>query len=531
MWNPKPKWGATIASAVALMVAACGSPVDGGELGQSAVSATALPLTVQDRLTACAADPRVIAGLVSPQICAGADIFFRETFSGNGRACGTCHPMSNNTTIDANFVAALRNTNPSDPLFVAEQNPALASLERSADLNRGGIVENVDGLEDPTNKFVVRSVPHVLSLATSLAADVGDGTTNPPLERTGWGGDGSPGDGSLRSFLTGAITQHYTKGMARSPGVDFRLPTSDELDLVAGFQLTLGRTNELDLSQVNLFDADANEGRRAFLDPQRGRCNVCHMNAGANSIDTGRNRNFNTGTELAQSFSVSQFDGVFLFDGGFGGQGLAHPNVMTLPLPDGKNNGFGNNTFNTPPLIEAADTGPFFHTNTFGPRIEDAVFFYLGLFQSSQAARDLEARFGTPLNFTGDDGFRMGRFLRALNVAFNLDLAKQRLRAALTLARQLPNSRVDIQIGLLNLAENELDDAIEVLTDSNTAQPFYPVSVERIGFAKAEIAAARAASNSARAGSVSNAVSRVESARDPIGSNITFQLGQGNLMF
>ncbi|HKO53269.1 MAG TPA: hypothetical protein VJV79_36415 [Polyangiaceae bacterium] len=29
-------------------------------------------------------------------------------------------------------------------------------------------------------------------------------------------------------------------------------------------------------------------------------------------------------------------------------------------------NGFGNLTFNTPPLIEAADTGPFFHSNRIG---------------------------------------------------------------------------------------------------------------------------------------------------------------------
>jgi hypothetical protein len=34
-----------------------------------------------------------------------------------------------------------------------------------------------------------------------------------------------------------------------------------------------------------------------------------------------------------------------------------------------------------------------------------------------------------------------------------------------------------------------------------------------------------------RQGPLSNAISRVENGRDPIGANITFQLGQGNLMF
>jgi hypothetical protein len=40
-----------------------------------------------------------------------------------------------------------------------------------------------------------------------------------------------------------------------------------------------------------------------------------------------------------------------------------------------------------------------------------------------------------------------------------------------------------------------------------------------------------AANAGLRGGPLSNAISRVENARDPIGANITFTLGQGNLMF
>src|SRR4029077_3387612 len=126
-----------------------------------------------------------------------------------------------------------------------------------------------------------------------------DGTTNPPIERTGWSGDGAPGDGSLRSFLTGAVTQHYTKTLAHQPGVDFRLPTAQELDLTLAFQLALGRTNELDLSQVNLFDAEANVGRHAVLDPPRGRCHLCARNAGPIPQDAGKNGNFDSGPRLS----------------------------------------------------------------------------------------------------------------------------------------------------------------------------------------------------------------------------------------
>jgi hypothetical protein len=493
-------------------------------------------LTAADRLAACASDPRVVTGLATQQICAGADIFFNETFGGNGRTCGTCHPASNNTTIDPRFVANLHASNPNDPLFVFETKPALANLEVGDRLFQNGVIlENVDGFEDPTHKFVLRGVPHVLSMKTSIAADTGDGTTNPPIERTGWGGDGAPDNGSLRSFLTGAVKQHYTNSLARNPS-DFRVPTAQELDLTLAFQQALGRLNELDLTQVNLFDADANAGRQAFMDPMRGRCNVCHFNAGANSQDTGKNRNFDTFTRLTATANFNPtFDGVALFDGGFGGKNVTHPNF------DADNNGvfdsFGNGTFSTPPLIEAADTGPFFHNNFInvfntGSDIEDSVFFYVEQFTGSPADLALRARFGgAPITLAGNDGFNIGRFLRALNVAFNLDIAKQRLRAAMTLFNRFPDTRVDLQIRLMQLAVNELDDARDVLATGKVAQPFYPIAVDRIDLAKAEIAAAIAAPASSRGGSLSNAISRVENARDQIGANINFTLGAGNLFF
>src|SRR6185436_10525269 len=37
----------------------------------------------------------------------GAQLFFKETFAGNGRTCGTCHRAERNLTIDAAFIATL----------------------------------------------------------------------------------------------------------------------------------------------------------------------------------------------------------------------------------------------------------------------------------------------------------------------------------------------------------------------------------------------------------------------------------------
>src|SRR5581483_8746336 len=81
-----------------------------------------------------------------PLVARGAQLFFNETFGGNGRTCGTCHRAENNLTIDPVFIATLPQ---SDPLFVAENNPALAPLENPQLLRgRGLIVENLDGFDD-----------------------------------------------------------------------------------------------------------------------------------------------------------------------------------------------------------------------------------------------------------------------------------------------------------------------------------------------------------------------------------------------
>jgi hypothetical protein len=521
-------WGAT----AMLLVAGCGSAAEPMENDESTASA----LTGEQRLAACAQDPRVVGGLISARICAGGDIFARETFNGNGRTCTTCHPIGHNTTIDVPFINALP---ASDPLFVFETNPNLAGLETFGLRAAGNVLENVDGFEDPTHKYVLRSVPHTLSLKTTIAADDADlHTTNPPIERTGWGGDGAPDNGSLRSFLDGAIKQHYTKSLARVADVDFRLATSLELDLVNEFQQALGRTNELNLAQVNLFDTAANQGRQVFLDPLKGRCNVCHSNGGANFIDTGKNRNFDIEIrDVVPTGPVASFpDGSPMFDGGFGGIGATVPTINGISADPavGPKNAFGNGTFNTPPLIEAVDTPPFFHNNAFiaGNEIEGAVFFYIdpGGFAISEAAKEMNARFGSPISFTADEGLAIGRSLRALNAAFNLDIAQQRVKGALTLFNRFRDTRVDLQVSLLQLADAELNDALTVLTHAPT-QPFYPVSVDRIGLARTEIAAAISAPASSRGGRISNAVSRIENARDQIGSNIAFIMGTGNLMF
>ena len=106
------------------------------------------------------------------------------------------------------------------------------------------------------------------------AAAIDDGTRNIEL---GWAGDGVPfpadptsifpgtqaGDCvaavnafeahptslffALRAFSLGAVRHHASQSLGRIPGVDFRCPTSTELDSMANFQVYLGRQFELAL--------------------------------------------------------------------------------------------------------------------------------------------------------------------------------------------------------------------------------------------------------------------------------------------
>jgi cytochrome c peroxidase len=477
-------------------------------------SQTHQALTLDERIRGCNANPLVIAGAVSAEICTGADLFLRETFNGNGRSCATCHPVANNFTIDRPFIASVP---ANDPLFVAEFDPALARLEIPAQMRgRSLILENVDGFApDPTVRFVLRSVPHNLSMGTSVTRPPGD--VSPPNERTGWSGDGAPGAGELRDFQTGAITQHYPKSLNRVAGTDFRLATDAELDLIALFMRQLGRTNELALTNVTMTDARAEAGRTVFLAVG---CNACHANAGANAgFGGGGNRNFDTGVEAARNAGLAGFP----LDGGF------------LGAPANPDGSFGNGTFNTPPLIEAADTGPFFHTDTTiagasahnvatANTIEEAIAFY-----DSPAFNNSPSGLVAPINMTADQIDDVGRFLRGVNAAFNAAQAIKRLDAASQLLTRFGMSQDATQRENLRLANEEVQDAVDVLS-AVTALDLDAQS--RFNEAFALINQARTtASSTTRSTAIAGARAKLALGTLRIGANLTFTIGSGTVMF
>lgn len=393
-------------------------------------------------------------------IAAGRTSFLNDTFNGNGRTCATCHREDNNLTIDPEFIATLP---PNDPLFVAEFVPALANNFEKPVLMRklGLILENVDGFSNLATRFVMRGVPHTLALLPNSLAPVAggaDGTTIPPNERTGWSGDGAPGTGTLREFIIGAITQHYPKRTNRVVNVDFTLPTVAQLDSLEAFQKSTGRRQDLVLQgpgALSLKNETARKGMEIFnnggsvlggSNEGAGKCFFCHLNAGASDFFfPGQNANFNTNVEQLPSQPADLVTPAQLnpADGGFG-QGAPPPGVF----------GFGNGSFNTPPLVEAADTGPFFHNNSI-LTIEGAVDFY-----NSEAFNNAPG-FGSligGIRLEATEVEAVAAFLRIINALENIRSSVELEQRATT------TGNFNMAQELLKLSIAELQDAIEVLS-------------------------------------------------------------------
>ena len=273
----------------------------------------------------------------------GRELFFKETFNGNGRSCGTCHHEDDNMALSLKTIAKLP---ANDPLFIVEQkfrkDGSLNALygdyrmEKPALMRKAGLIlENLNGFKelngDYTTRINMRAPTHVLSIRTTLApppAFADDGTLPVDVgdlefaERTGWGGDGTPTGfrqdffdsngrnltGSLRDFVIGAIVQHYPLTLERSASSedylgnprtpDFRFATEQELDAIEAFMLSIGRqqVND-DLNTISLSDELADRGRLNYMgfnvfDPTPGdgrpplNCNSCHFNGGSNTDPT-----------------------------------------------------------------------------------------------------------------------------------------------------------------------------------------------------------------------------------------------------
>jgi len=261
------------------------------------------------------------------------------------------------------------------------------------------------------------------------------------------------------------VTQHFTKTLLRRNNIDFRLPTNAELDAMNAFMRSTGRRADLILAgpgALSLKGEVPREGQRIFNNGGEGfigsrgipngtangagKCFFCHFSAGASDFFfPDQNANFNTNVEQLPSQPAdlvipAQKNPA---DGGFGLGTPPNPLVF----------GIGDGTFNTPVLVEATDTPPFFHSNVVNT-IEEAVNFY----NSDQFNNDpgFGAQIGG-INLQATEVAAVGAFLRVIN-------ALENIRSALEIETRARNAKfLNDSVDLLKLSISELQDALDAL--------------------------------------------------------------------
>ena len=134
--------------------------------------------------------------------------------------------------------------------------------------------------------------------------------------------------------------------------------------------------------------------------------------------------------------------------------------------PGAGNEGFGDGTFVTPPLIEAADTAPFFHNNS-AATLEDVIAHYSSAhFNNASGGKfpnnptNLE-----PISLNTTEIGQIAAYLRALNAIQNITQAQKALEQAWFNPTSLPGD------GRIAYADSEIEDALQVLKESKIHMP------------------------------------------------------------
>ena len=260
---------------------------------------------------------------------AGRDAVFREHVRRQRADLRNLSSREQQLHDDPDFIRTLP---ANDPLFVAEFNPALAQLERPQLMRHYGLIlENLDGLDDPARKFVMRGVPPTLGLQVTLEKDAS--LASAPVQMTGWSGDGSPGTGSLREFAIGAVTQHFTRHWRASPAATSGCRPSINSMRWKPFSSRSAAPQISICPRSRSWTRTSRPGRTLFVngtgDPTAGgTCGFCHVNGGALSIN-GQNRNFHTNVEGVTHPARDVQD--FPKDGGFGQ--TANPDGTSATAP------------------------------------------------------------------------------------------------------------------------------------------------------------------------------------------------------
>lgn len=283
----------------------------------------------------------------------GRRLFFEETFGGNGRTCGTCHPAPD-LTLSPEDIAALP---PDDPVFVG-------ALDVDESVSNGLFVYPLGGTLLEPDLRVRRGVPSVVNVDITgpFTAD-GRAVT-------------------LQEQALEAVLLHALDGAVDRDGE--RIPTRHELEALAAFQESL-QEPEKDYG-VRAKGKLAERGKELFNG--KAACVVCHF---------------------GPTFTDNDFHGTVSCPPRCPGEGV---DTGRCRIDPGANDcATGGISFNTPQLRGVRNTAPYFHNNV-SPTLRRVVEFYNGpLFSNSPSAQRLGIG---PLNLTEQEIDELVAFLEAL---------------------------------------------------------------------------------------------------------------------
>jgi hypothetical protein len=336
---------------------------------------------------------------------------------------------------------------------------------------------------------LLRSVQHTFALAATVGLEQANAAfpLSPSDHRLGWSGDGAPGRGTLNEFAFGAIVQHFPKDLARRPGTDFRIPTQEELDALEAFQLFSGRQKLVDGRALKLRDAGAETGRTLFLSGgSGGKCTNCHLDMGI--LDNGT-------PPLAINFvlttGVRSLTPELPVDDGYLSLRPADPVTGLVPPL------LGDGSFNVQPVIEAADSGPFFHNNKL-TTIEQAVNHY-----TTDAFRN--APHGFDIQLTPTEVDQIANFLRVMNAGENIRQIRKR-------SLFVRNNRSAGNTDLLTVAIADTQDAIDDLQPKN----LNPSALQALQTAKLTLSTAKANADANRPAFMDSALTWLDLAKQDL---------------
>lgn len=339
-----------------LVTAACGTessaPAGPGEPVAEAPASRTGPLGPQpDALAARGGRPALVEK--------GRRLFFEETFGGNGRTCGTCHPAPTLALTPAD-IAELP---PDDPFFAG-------TMDLDTEMAARGMIRYPLGgasLFEP-EVTVFRSIPTIRNVGrTGPFTSDGRATT-------------------LQAQAAEAVMLHLLDGAVDEPGE--RLPTPEELDAIAAFEESV--TEPEPEPGLGRLSETARQGRRLFLTGAA--CATCHT---------------------PPLFTDNEFHDIVAEGPGEPvtdpGRCRIEPELADCIASAG---GAGHGTaFNTPQLHGVTETVPFFHDNSL-PNLRAVVEFYDSpRFSDSPAARRLGIE---PLELTEEDKAALVAFLEEI---------------------------------------------------------------------------------------------------------------------